>query len=169
MKKLIILLFYLCYASLQLSQAQNEKFKALFMYNFTKYIEWPAAMRSGNFVIGVLGTSTLTDELRTVALKQKVGTQNIEVVVFNNVEDITDCHILYIPQSKSGLLSSVNSKLSGKATLLIGDKPGLVPQGACINYIMDGDKLKYEVSRNNIEKKGLAVSSALLALGVVIN
>lgn len=169
MKKLFVLLFYLGFTALQTASAQNEKFKALFMYNFTKYIEWPSSMRTGDFVIGVLGSSTLTDELKTVAIKQKVGTQNIAVKVFNNVDEINDCHILYLPTSKSNMINSVSSKLSGKPTLIISDKEGLVPQGACINYVLDGDKLKYEVSRANIEKKGLAVSSALLALGIVIN
>ena len=51
MKKVIILVLYLG-VLVSFTQAQNEKFKALFMYNFTKYVEWPTSLKSGNFVFG---------------------------------------------------------------------------------------------------------------------
>lgn len=169
MKRILCLLFYLSLLGWQHVDAQNEKFKALFMYNFTKYIEWPAASRSGEFVIGVLGNSALTDELKTIASKQKVGSQNIVVKTFSSVDEIDNCHIIYIPPSKSTQLAAVIAKIGTKPILIISDKNGLAAQGSGINYIMDGDKLKYEVNRGSIEKKGMVVSSALLALGISVN
>jgi hypothetical protein len=169
MKRIFLLLFYLGFISTIVVQAQNEKFKALFMYNFTKYIEWPASQRTGTFIIGVLGNSSMTAELNTIAGKQKVGTQNIVVKTFNSVNDIEDCNILYLPTSKSSLIGEVINKIAGKPMLIISDKNGLAAQGACINYVMDGDKLKYEINKGSIEKRGLSVSSALLALGIVVN
>jgi len=168
MKKVFFLILNLGIFCLMNANAQNEKFKALFMYNFTKYIEWPAGERQGDFVIGVLGNSPLIKELETIAGKQKVGLQNIVVKTFSSVDEINSCHILYIPQGKSNQITLILSKLSGKSTLLITDKEGLALQGSGINFISDGDKLKYEVNRVNIEKKGLTVSNALLALGIVI-
>jgi hypothetical protein len=169
MKKIFFLLFYLGFICTIAVQAQNEKFKALFMYNFTKYIEWPATQRSGDFVIGVLGNSSITAELRTIAGKQKVGTQNIVVKTFSSISEIEECNILYLPPSKSMLIGELASKLSGKPMLIISDKNGLASQGAGINYIMDGDKLKYEINKGSIEKRGLIVSNALLALGIAVN
>jgi hypothetical protein len=169
MKRAVCSLFILVFASWFLAYSQNEKFKALFMYNFTKYIEWPASHRQGDFVIGVLGNSPLTKELETIAGKQKVGSQNIVVKTYGTVDEIGYCNVLYIPPSKSSQISFVVNKLADKSTLLITDKEGLALQGAGINYIMDGDKLKYEVNKNNIEKKGLTVSNALLTLGIVVS
>jgi hypothetical protein len=168
MKRAVCSLFVLVFVSWFMAYSQNEKFKALFMYNFTKYIEWPASHRQGDFVIGVLGNSQLTRELETIASKQKVGSQNIIVKTYGSVDEIGYCNILYLPPSKSSQISFVVNKLTDKSTLLITDKEGLASQGACINYIMDGDKLKYEVNKNNIEKKGLSVSNALLSLGIVV-
>jgi len=169
MKKVISLMLYLCLIGWSYSYAQNEKFKALFMYNFTKYIEWPATQRQGDFIIGVLGNAALTKELETIAGKQKVGTQSIVVKTFASVDDIDNCSILFVPAGKSSQMGMVVSKLGSKSILIITDKEGLAKQGACINYVMDGDKLKYEVNKSNIEKKGLTVSNALLALGIVIS
>ncbi len=169
MKKVISLMLYLGFIGWISIYAQNEKFKALFMYNFTKYIEWPAIQRQGDFIIGVLGNTALTKELETIAGKQKVGTQNIVVKTFATVDEIDNCSILFIPAGKSSQISLVVSKLGSKSVLIITDKDGLARQGACINYVMDGDKLKYEVNKSNIEKKGLTVSNSLLALGIVVS
>ncbi len=169
MKKLLLLLLYLGIIGWNTLNAQNEKFKALFLYNFTKYIEWPANLRQGDFVVGVFGNPSLALELQTIATKQKVGSQNIIIKAINSVDEIENCHVLYVGHGKCSAITTVLSKLNGKNTLLITDKEGMALQGAGINYIMDGDRLKYEVNRGNIEKKGLVVSSSLLALGVTVS
>jgi hypothetical protein len=168
MKKIFLLLFYLAITANSQTFAQAEKFKALFMYNFTKYIEWPVSSRQGDFVIGILGNSPITKELEVISGKQKVGSQSIVVKTFASVDAIEVCHIIYLPPSKSGQISSVSEKMAGKNTLIIADKEGLALQGAAINFIMDGDKIKYEVNKSNINHYGLAVNSSLLALGISV-
>jgi hypothetical protein len=168
MKKLLLLLgFYML--GMHVCHAQSEKFKALFMYNFTKYIEWPATVRQGDFIIAVLGNSPMTKELEIIAGKQKVGAQNILVKTFNSIDDINYCHILYVPTSKSSSIAQIIEKLSGKSILIITDKEGLATQGACINYVSDGDRIKYELNKKNIEKRGMIVNSALVTLGILVN
>lgn len=168
MKKTIILLLYLGFL-VSFTQAQNEKFKALFMYNFTKYVEWPASLKSGNFVIGVLGNSTISEELKVIAGKQKVGGQTIVVKVCSSVSDVEGCHMLYIPSNKSESLSEVTAKFGGKPLLIVTDKEGLASRGACINFVLDGSKLRYEISKSNIDTKGLGANSSLFSLGIPVN
>jgi hypothetical protein len=166
----IKLFMLLCFCASSLSiHAQNEKFKALYMYNFTKYIEWPGSQKNGDFIIGILGNSSITTELRVIAEKKTVGSQPIVVKVYNTVDQIDHCHILFIPSGKSALISAVIAKTAGKNTLIICEKNGMATQGAGINYVMDGDKLKYEISKNNIKRNGLLVNSSLLTLGVVVD
>lgn len=151
------------------TSAQNEKFKALFMYNFTKYIEWPATMQNGDFAIGILGNSAIKSELETIASKKKIGTQSIRVVTFNSVNDISDCHVLYIPNEKSASLDEVALRLNGKGILIITDKPGLARRGAAINYIVNAGKQDFEISKNAIDLQHLKVNAALYALGKVVD
>jgi hypothetical protein len=91
------------------------------------------------------------------------------VKTFNSVDEIDNCHILYIPASKSYELAQVIGKLSGKSVLVVTDKEGLATQGACINYIKDGDRIKYELNKKNIEKRGMVISSSLVTLGIAVN
>jgi len=147
--------------------AQSEKYKALFLYNFTKYIEWPSSQHGNDFIIGVLGNSAITNELNTYVGKQKVGARNIIIKVFKSVDEIDNCQILFIPSSKSSLIGSVVSKTSGKNTLLVTDRKGLSTSGSGISFIEENDKLKYEINKSNIQRNGLTVNSALVKLGVV--
>ncbi|MDA3865617.1 MAG: YfiR family protein [Salinivirgaceae bacterium] len=170
MKRIFISLFTLLLIGLAVeSNAQNEKFKALFMYNFTKYIEWPSGMESGEFVIGILGSSPMKKELDIISSKKKVSDQPIKVKVYNSINDIGGCHILFIPTEKSASLESAQAQTKGKGTLIITDKPGLGRKGAGINYIISGGRQDFEINIKTFEEQRLKVNAALYSLGKVVN
>jgi hypothetical protein len=149
--------------------AQNEKFKALFLYNFIKNVEWPQTYKQGDLIIGVLGSNPISKELETITSTQRTGNQAMKVKVFSSVEEITNCHIIYVSPGKGNLIPQLLAKNSGNSTLIVSDNRGGIQQGSGINFILDGDKLKFEISKHNIELKGLRVSANLLNLGIQIN
>lgn len=167
-KVIITMLLFLLGCGIS-ANAQNEKFKALFLYNFIKNVEWPAAQKQGDFIIGVLGNSPIIKELENITASQKAGNQAMKVKVFSNPEEVSNCHIIYLVPNKGGAVQQVTTKTGGNPTLIVSDSKGGVQQGAAINFILDGDKLKFEISKGNIERKGLKVSANLLNLGIVIN
>ncbi|MGC3978731.1 MAG: YfiR family protein [Paludibacteraceae bacterium] len=158
--------FYLGIVSVK---AQNEKFKALFLYNFIKNIEWPQAYKQGDLVIGVLGNTPILKELETITGNQKAGNQPMKVKFFSNAEEVSSCHLIYVSPNKGGAIAQLLTKVNGNNTLIVSDSKGGIQQGSGINFIMDGDKLKFEISKHNIETKGLKVSASLLNLGVAVN
>lgn len=163
-KVLFILLGFLFVSAV--TQAQDDKFKALFMYNFTKYIEWPANMKQGDFVIGVLGSSGMETELKTISERKKVNTQTIVVKKLNSAEGVEGCHMIYISPVKSSSTSQVSSKVTN--CLLVSDNANGVSGGASINFIKPNDKLEFEISKSTIEKTGLKIGSGLMSLGKVV-
>lgn len=168
MKKLYLTLFILIFGISLVTYGQDEKFKALFMYNFTKYLEWPATQKTGDFIIAVFGNSPIVQELEIIAQKRSVGNQSIVVRKYNSPQEISRCHILFIPESKSSRASEIAVKCADKGTLIITDQPGLGKSVAGINYIKINGKQNFEINRQNIESKGLKVNSALLSLGVEV-
>ena len=170
MKKLIsYFLLLLLVLSITDLKAQNEKFKALFMYNFTKYIEWPGDKQSGDFVIGILGNSPMKKELEVIKKKKKVGSQPIKVKVFNSINDIGSGHILFIPSGKSSSLDEVKARVGGKGVLIITDRPGFGRKGSGINYVLKGGHQDFEINKSTMAEQRLKVNSALYSLGTVIN
>lgn len=166
---MFIAMLLLCFAGSLTLKAQNEKFKALFLYNFIKNIEWPEAYKQGDLIIGVLGNNPVSKELETITASQKTGNQSMKVKVFSSVEEMVNCHIIYVAPNKGGLIPQLIARIGGHNTLVVSDSKGGIQQGSSINFILDGDKLKFEISKQHIEQKGLKVSASLYNLGVQVN
>jgi hypothetical protein len=149
-------------------QAQDKKFHSVFIYNFTKYIEWPSAYNSGDFIIGVLGKSDITQNLQEMANMKTVGKQKMVVKVFNSVNEIGKCNMLFIPTSQSDQIDLVKSRLSNSATLIISEKNGLGRKGSGINFVVENGRWRFELNRSVVENQNLKVSSELDKLAIVI-
>jgi hypothetical protein len=149
------------------TQAQDEKFKAIFIYNFTRYVDWP--QKSGNFIITVIGNDPITAEIQSIASKKTVGASKIEVQNAKTPADLTSCHILYIPEGKAEALAQYVAKAKAMNILMVTDNKDACLKGSCINFIENGGKISFEISRSNIESNGLKVSNELLQLGTNVN
>jgi glutamine amidotransferase PdxT len=147
----------------------SARVKAVFIYNFSKYVEWKEANRAGIFTIGVLGTSTVTNELTTITTGKAVGTQKIEIKTFATIAEVKKCHILFIPSDNSTPLPAIISKIKGNNTLLVTEKDGCVKQGSIINFIIQSNKQKFELSKSNAEKADLKISQNLVTLGIAVD
>jgi hypothetical protein len=148
--------------------AQDYKFHSVFIYNFTKYVEWPDSYKSGDFVIGVLGSTSLTDYLDAMAKTKTVGSQPLKVSKFANSGAIGKCHILFIPVDQSDKFEEVKSKLNGKPTLIITEKEGLAASGSGINFVQIDGRWKFELNEAAINAQNLKVSGELKRLAILI-
>lgn len=144
--------------------SQLAKHQALYLFNFTRYIEWPAEYKDGNFIIGVVGSGTeIATELRDIASKRKVGAQTLEIAEFSTPADIKKCHILFVPKGKMGKFDLITSKALNFNTLIVTEATTFPPNSA-INLVFDGAKLKYDVNSVNAKVAGLKLSDKLIAV-----
>lgn len=142
--------------------------KAVFLYNFTKHFDWPDKMKSGNFIIQVVGTNTsLNQELTKMAASKQVGNQKLEIKNSNNFDN--QPHIVFILNDASDILKEVATKYKGKGSLIVTEKNGLAKAGAAINFVAIDNKLKFEYSKNNAVKEGLKTGDGLNSLAIVID
>jgi hypothetical protein len=161
MKKLIIALAAILLATNAYMQTSITKAQTLYIYNFSRLIEWPANYRTGNFVIGVLVSSEIATELETFTKGKKVGTQSIQVVRYKEPAEIQNCHIIFIAFSRTKQMAEVLPALNGKSTLIISEKSGALNEGSAINFVVTTDKLKYEINADNASKYGIKFSAKL--------
>lgn len=168
MKRLLIIIIIFCFS---VNSFTNNIFKiqAMYIYNFTRYVDWPENYKSNDFVIGILGNCAIYDELKTFTDNKKVGNQSISVVCFNSIEEITKCHILYISNSEDFEIYSILKKVNGNNNLIVGDCKGLTEAGAAINFVFIEEKLKFELKSENALKYGLKISSLLCNMALSCN
>jgi len=166
------LLLILGYTNLSFQQQQgfdpNSKLKATYIYNFTKHFDWPDKMKSGNFIIQVVGTnSSLNQELTKMASSKQVGNQKLEIKNSNSFDN--QPHIIFLLNESSDMLKEVTSKYKGKGSLIVTEKNGLAKAGSAINFVAIDSKLKFEYSKNNAVKEGLKTGDGLNSLAIVID
>ena len=149
------------------AQTLDYKLESMFVFSFTKYIEWPTEKQAGNFIIGVFGDSPLTEELNKFIGTKHVGDRSITVRVVHTMEEIAGCHILFIPVTQSGKLWEICAATKGKPTLIVAEKSGLIKKGAGICLFLDEDddyKTKFELNKITINENGMLVSTNLMQL-----
>lgn len=161
MKRLICLIGLFIVLTSMNSQTGIPRAQAMFIYNFSRLIEWPAAYKTGQFVIGVLGSSATYTELQSYTANKSIGSQDITIKKFNSTAEIGQCHILFVPFAKTKQLPEIITALGNKSTLVIGEKSGAIDLGAALNFVVIGDKLKFEVKAANATKNNIKVSSKL--------
>jgi len=166
MKKILTTLVALFIVTAAYMQTTIPKAQTLFIYNFSRLIEWPANYRTGNFIIGVLGTTEVAAELEVYTKGKRVGTQTIEVIRYKAPSEIQNCHILFVPFARTKQVTEVVAAMSGKSTLIITEKNGALNEGSAINFIIIQDKMKFELKPENANRYGIKFSSKLTEMSL---
>ncbi len=163
MKKGVLLVaFLLVGVSFGYSQVTSiSQAQTLYIYNFSRLIQWPSESTSGDFVIGVVGDNELFTNLAAFVSNKKVGTQPIVVKKFDDPQSVARCHIVFVGDGKVSRLSEIIGKLQGASSLIITERKGMINSGSAIDLFMEQDKLRFVMNSNNAEKYNLTVSKSL--------
>jgi hypothetical protein len=139
--------------------------EASYIYNIAKLVEWrEPEMRKGPFIIGVLGSDNLYQELVSKYSTRSIGKQPIEVRKLPETSEVDRCHILFVPEEDRALLPSILKQANTRSTLVIADFTDALVQGAVVNFIAAKNTLKYEISLSNAEKHKIDVGLTLKQL-----
>lgn len=139
--------------------------QASYIYNIAKLVEWrDPAMKSGPFVISILGSSNLYQELVKKYAAKSIGRQAIEVRKLVRNAEVDRCHILFVSQTELTLLPTLYKKLEKQSTLLVTEYPDALEDGAVVNFVRVDNTLKYEISVANARRHKLDVGSTLVQL-----
>ncbi|MFP4023784.1 MAG: YfiR family protein [Thiohalospira sp.] len=159
MKRLLLSVFFILFiAKINYAQVELAKAQAMFSYNFTKFFDWPQSEKQGDFVMGVLGNRNLSIELERATAGKKNVTQPIVVKYFKNINEVEKCHVIFVDALKSNDISKVHSK-TGVHCLIITNSSSGIDKGAAIQFITEGDRLKYDFKSENALKHGLKFHS----------
>lgn len=167
MKKYVITLIFFS-SIINSSLAQNYKMHTVFIFSFTRYIQWPAAYNGGEFEIIVLGDSPIVDELKAMAQAKKVGDRSIKITRISSPEEIRKCNILFVPATQSSQINEVLTKVTTQSILVVTEEPGLGAKGSNVNFITRDGKLAFELNQGAATKQGLKVSNELSRLAILI-
>jgi len=139
--------------------------KAVFLFNFSQFVDWPAASFADGrspLVIGVLGSDPFGTTLDEIVRGETVNGRPLEVRRYESVEQIDACHILFIERSQDERLDAVFAALEGRNVLTVGDFEGFARRGGIIRFVTVGNKIRLRVNLAAAQEENLTISSKLL-------
>jgi hypothetical protein len=151
------------------SQPSEYQIKAAFIFNFAKFVEWPAAAfpkASSPLIVGVLGENPFNDALEKMIKNKKVDEHPVIIMQYRAATDATNCHILFISSSEKARLPQILNQLNGRSVLTIGEMPGFTEAGGMINFVLEGTKIRFQINNDAAINSRLKISAKLLGLGL---
>ena len=168
---IIILLLLSQRAPAQTTPSREYVLKAVFLYNFTQFVNWPAdafASPQSPLVIGILGENPFGNYLEQTVKDEKISEHDVVVKYCQDEEDAKDCHILFINLRDAQKYMPVIEALKGKNILTVSDAPNFSKQGGMISFLNKENKIKLQVNLGVSESAGLTLSSKLLRIAEIV-
>jgi hypothetical protein len=139
--------------------------KAVFVYNFSRFVEWPPQTFTSPdepFVIGVLGSDPFGARLDEAVHGEQIDQHPLVVRHFRNLAEIGDCRILYIDRSEGAQLPKVLAALDHRSTLTVADLDGSSEHGVMIQFTTENKRIRLRINVESARAAGLTISSKLL-------
>jgi hypothetical protein len=145
--------------------------KAVFLYNFVMFVEWPKEARpppGRPIVIGVLGRDPFGRVLDEVVANEILKGNPIEVRRYDRPEQAKGCHILFISASETANLSRILGELQGLPVLTVADMSRFAASDAIITFTTD-TRVQLHINPVAAQKARLVISAKLMRVSTVVD
>jgi hypothetical protein len=145
----------------------EQRVKVAYLYNFTKFIEWPEKAPAGTdtpFILAVIGTDRFDNALKTLE-KKRVKGRSLRIVNLDRHPSPTPrIDMLFVGLKASDEIRRALSSVEDQKTLTVGDAPTFCRNGGLINFYRADKKIRFEINARASRSKGFRLSAQLLKL-----
>lgn len=145
----------------------ERRVKAAFLYKFTGYVEWPEGtfLRAEDpMTIGIMGDDQLAADAAQIVAGRTIGGRPLAVRRISSVEQAAGVHILFVGHAEAPRFAQIVKALPAAPMLIVSESEGLLRQGSIINFLLIDNRVRFDVSLEAAERRGIRLSSRLLAV-----
>ena len=145
--------------------------KAVFLYKFARFVEWPAATLGDPgdpIVLGILGEDPFGRTLEKVIQGKTAQDRELVVRRFARIQELESCHILFITSSQKRRLFDILAHLDRAAVLTVGEMKLFARDGGMIRLVEKDEMIRFEINPEAAARAGLKISSELLKLAEIV-
>jgi hypothetical protein len=169
-------LLFIAFLAFQARGAQTPpdkeyQVKAGFLFNFTQFVEWPAEAfprKDTPLVVGILGPDPFDAYLDEMVRGESVNNHPIKVRRFHRIEDVKECHILFVSGAEAAKPESLFISLKERKVLTVGDTEGFSKRGGMVGFVTKNGKIRLQINTEAVRAADLTVSAKLLRLADII-
>jgi hypothetical protein len=169
---LLLLLAYGSGLAAQSAPTTEYQLKAVFLFNFAQFVEWPQgefADPATPLVIGVLGQDPFGAYLDATVRGETVNGRPLAVRRYRRVEEIRNCQILFVSRPEEGHLGEILDSLKGRSVLTVSDADRFAPHGGMIGFVMDRNRIRLRINLDAARAANLTISSKLLRPAQIVS
>lgn len=156
-----------CSATAMAGEYDSREVKVAFLYNFAKFVDWPAFAPEQRLVIGFYGENPFGPAWQYLSGKQ-VGRHPLQRMRVSTLQEAERCQVLYLPRSLGNRLPGIIAALRGKPVLTISDIPGFTGQGGMIGLLELQRRIRFSINLDATRDAGLVLDAQLLNLAVSV-
>jgi uncharacterized protein DUF4154 len=148
----------------QTPQSGEKAVKAAFLYNFTKFVDWPQSAftdSSAPFHVCVFVDPSFRHDVEEMLAGETIGGRPLRVVT-PEPSDVKSCHLAYFGPGNADRSAPVLAAMRGVPILTVGEGARFLQQGGVISFVLEDNRVRFDVNKRAVERAGLTVSSKLL-------
>jgi uncharacterized protein DUF4154 len=149
----------------QQPKATEFQVKAAYLYNFGRFVQWPdesTGDRGEPFEICVLGADPFGPALDATLAGGTINGKSVSAKRIAKPQDIDSCRVLFISSSEESHLKEDLAALDKTRVLTVSDIPRFSERGGMIGFILEGNRVRFDVNLDSAQGAGLTLSSELL-------
>ena len=163
-----LLVLFLCGGEILLAQQQKPseyQVKATYLYNFGRFVRWPDSVPAGkgeSFTVCVLGQDPFGSILDSTLAGETLAGKPVVLRRISKPQDGGECRILFISSTEEKHLDEILTAFDESGVLTVSDMPGFTRRGGMIQFVLEGDRVRFEINLASAESARLVLSSELL-------
>lgn len=141
--------------------------KAAYLYNFAMFVNWPPrafASPDSPIVVGIVGRDPFGWALDQTVENKRINKRRITIERLQPHQDLTHCQILFVDQSEGARVADLAQRLHDLPILIVDDAVDGGGRGGAIDFVVDDNRVGFEINRNAAKRAGLTISSKMLGL-----
>lgn len=166
----IFIFLYALALPAQQPKVSEYQVKAAYLYNFGKFVTWPASVvdKTNFFAVCVLGQDPFGSTLDSIMAGEELDGKHLVVKRIATAQDAEDCRILFISSTEENHLKDILQTLDESGVLTVSDIPSFSRRGGMIEFVLDGDKVRFAINLSKAEASRLTLSSQLLKVATAV-
>jgi len=155
----------------QQSKPTEYQVKAAYLYNFGRFVKWPPGLAAGkgdSFPVCVLGRDPFGSILDSTLAGEALEGKPVVIRRIARPQDAPDCRILFVSSTEENHLKEILAAIDQAGVLTVSDIPGFSRRGGMIQFVVEGDRIRFEINLATAESAKLVLSSELLKVAAAV-
>jgi hypothetical protein len=147
------------------AQPSEHEVKAAFLFKFPSFVEWPQeASGPGPLVIGVAGAEEVASHLEALVPGRTIQGRPVSVRRLAPGAPTAGLQVLFLGRGQGARLAEIVRQAPTQPLLIVCEWEGALEAGAVVNFLHEGGRVRFEVALDSAERRGLRISSRMLAV-----